>query len=129
MAVTVSNVAPVAAAPARAPSPSIRRADLPGSGTAAPAGKEAAPSGRTLPQQAPPPPPVIDVERAVERLNELMTRTQRSLRFQVDEGSGRTIITVINEKTKEIVRQIPPEEVLAVSRSLETLGSLIDARI
>jgi len=124
--VTVSNVTPVTAAPARAPS--IRRADLPGSGAAAPAGKEAAPSGRDLPQHAPPPPPVIDVERAVKRLNELMTSTQRSLRFQVDEGSGRTIITVINENTKEIVRQIPPEEVLAVSRSLEQLGSLLDAR-
>jgi flagellar protein FlaG len=82
-----------------------------------------------LPQEAPPPPAVIDVRRAVARLNELMTSAQRSLRFQVDEGSGRTIITVINEKTKEIVRQIPPEEVLAVSRTLEELGSLIDARV
>jgi flagellar protein FlaG len=107
----------------------IRRADLPASGAAAPAGKEAAPNGRTLPQQAPPPPPVTDVKRAVERLNQLMTSNQRSLRFKVDEGSGRTIITVINADTKEIVRQIPPEEVLAVLRSLETLGSLIDARI
>jgi flagellar protein FlaG len=58
-----------------------------------------------------------------------MTSTQRSLRFQVDEGSGRTIITVINENTNEIVRQIPPEELLAVTRTLEALGSFIDARI
>lgn len=125
MTVTVSNATALTAAPARAPSP--RRSDSQAA-PAAPAGKEASPSGRVLPQQAPSQPPVVDVHRAVERLNEMMTRTQRSLRFQVDEGSGRTIITVINANTKEIVRQIPAEEVLAVSRTLEELGSLIDAR-
>ena len=123
----VSNVTSVTAAPARTSAPPVPRNNL-GSSASVPAGKDAAAAGKTLPQEAPPPPPVVDVERAVERLNELMSSTQRSLRFKVDEGSGRTIITVINETTKEIVRQIPSEEVLAVSQTLEELGSLIDAR-
>jgi flagellar protein FlaG len=121
----VGNVTSVTAAPARTSAPPVPRND---SGSGAAAGKEAAAGGKDLPQAAPPPPPVVDVDRAVERLNELMSNTQRMLRFRVDEGSGRTIITVINETTKEIVRQIPAEEVLAVSQTLEELGSLIDAR-
>jgi flagellar protein FlaG len=70
----------------------------------------------------------VDVERAVERLNELMSDSQRSLRFQVDELSGRTVITVLDAKTKEVVRQIPSPEWLEVVRRLEQAGSLIDER-
>jgi flagellar protein FlaG len=80
-------------------------------------------SGGTLP----PVPPPVDVKRAVARLNEIMSSTRRSLHFQVDESSGRTVITVINEKTNEIVRQIPSEELLALLHHLEAGGSLIDA--
>jgi len=64
----------------------------------------------------------------VERLNELMASRRRSLRFEVDQGSGRTVITVINESTKEIVRQIPPEELLQIAQNLESLGTRIDTR-
>jgi flagellar protein FlaG len=84
-------------------------------------------SGGNLP--AAPSVPVVDVREAVERLNELLGNKQRNLRFQVDEGSGRTVITVINAATKEVVRQIPSAELLAIARKLEALGSLIDARI
>jgi flagellar protein FlaG len=51
------------------------------------------------------------------------------VRFEVDEGSGRTVITVINAATNEIVRQIPPPELLQIVRNLEHAGSMIDARI
>jgi flagellar protein FlaG len=70
----------------------------------------------------------VDVERAVQRLNELMADSQRSLRFQVDELSGRTVITVLDARTKEVVRQIPSPEWLEVVRRLEQAGSLIDER-
>ena len=70
----------------------------------------------------------MDVERAVQRLNELMNDSQRSLRFQVDEISGRTVITVLDAVTNEVVRQIPSPEWLEVVRRLEQVGALIDAR-
>jgi flagellar protein FlaG len=101
-------------------------------GVPASSGNNVAVSGEKLPPAeptAPPPVPVVDVERAVQRLNELASRKERSLRFQVDQGSGRTVITVINATTKEIIRQIPPEELLAIARNLEELGPLIDARV
>jgi flagellar protein FlaG len=89
------------------------------------AGKAAPATGRDLP---PPEPPVsaADARRAVQRLTELMSETQRSLRFQVDELSGRTVITVLDAETKEVVRQIPPPEFLAVVRHLERIGALLD---
>ncbi len=77
----------------------------------------------------PPPPPIVDVAQAVERLNELMTSHQRSLRFSIDASSGRTVITVINDATNEVVRQIPAPELLQIAHNLGVLGSLIDAHV
>jgi flagellar protein FlaG len=57
-----------------------------------------------------------------------MSSRNRSLRFEVDASSGRTVITVINDATKEVVRQIPPPELLQIAANLDSLGSLIDAR-
>lgn len=122
----VGNLPSVTAAPAGTSAPSVPRVDAQ-SDTVAPTGNYVAASGANLP--AAPPVPVVDVREAVERLNELMGSKQRSLRFQVDEGSGHTVITVINAATKEVVRQIPSAELLAIARNLEALGSLIDAHI
>lgn len=54
---------------------------------------------------------------------------QRRLQFHVDAESGRTVITVIDRDTEEIIRQIPPEEMLALARRLEaTTGLLLTER-
>jgi flagellar protein FlaG len=117
----VGNSTSVTAAPAGTPAPTVQKVG----GEAA--GKTAPVAGQQLPL---PEPPVsaADVERAVQRLSELMSETQRNLRFQVDELSGRTVITVLDAETNEIVRQIPPPEFLAVVRHLERIGALLDTR-
>jgi flagellar protein FlaG len=55
--------------------------------------------------------------------------SQRDLQFQVDDTTGITVITVRDATTKEVVRQIPAEEVLAVSRVFEATGTLFDVRV
>jgi flagellar protein FlaG len=126
----VGNLNSVTAAPARTPEPPVSKTDSGSAALAALGGNVSAQGGQSLPAApAPPPRPVVDVAKATERLNELMSSRQRSLRFQVDLGSGRTVITVINAATNEIIRQIPPEELLQLQQNLEQLGHLIDARI
>jgi flagellar protein FlaG len=125
----VGNFMEVTAAPARMSASSGPQSESRSkAGLVPPAGKEVAVGGRSLPG-LPAPEPAIDVERTIARLNELMSHKQRSLFFQVDVDSGRTVITVINEATGEIVRQIPSEEVLALVDHLERQGSLLDAWI
>ena len=117
----------ITAALTRTPTPDSR--GRPAAGVGSPGGNAVAPSGQNLPVPSPPPsPPVVDVEKAVERLNQLMTSHQCSLRFEIDASSGRTVITVVNDATKEVVRQIPSPELLRIARNLDDLGSLIDAR-
>lgn len=59
------------------------------------------------------------ISEAVKRISDYVQTVQRSLEFAIDEESGRTVITVRDSDTKEVVRQIPPETILQVSRSLE----------
>ncbi len=52
------------------------------------------------------------LEAAVENIARSARNLQRSLQFSVDEVSGKTVITVIDKETDEIIRQIPREEIL-----------------
>jgi flagellar protein FlaG len=122
MMTMVGNVIAVTAAPARTSAPSGQSSAF----ASAPAGKATSASGESLPA-AHAATAGRDLERALRKLNETMAAEQRSLSFRVDKESGRTVITVVDAATKEIIRQIPAEEVLAVSRALEAVGGLLDA--
>ena len=55
------------------------------------------------------------VREAAKDLNEFAQKIQTNLSFSVDEASGRSIITVIDTQSGEVIRQIPAKEVLAVA--------------
>jgi len=59
------------------------------------------------------------LQEVVSQLNDHVQMVQRDLHFSVDEQSGHTVIRVVNSATEELVRQIPSEEVLRISRNLE----------
>ena len=62
---------------------------------------------------------------AVERINEQLRAAAQNIRFSIDEDTGKTIVRVVDSNSGELIRQIPSEEVLAVSRSLERLQGLL----
>ncbi len=67
-----------------------------------------------------------DVRQAVQDLQEMVQQVRRNLEFSVDTESGREVIKVIDSETDQVIRQIPPEEVLRISRHFkESLGALI----
>ena len=55
------------------------------------------------------------VRNAAKNLNKFAEQIQTNLRFSVDEGSGRSIITVTDSQTGDVIRQIPAKEILAVA--------------
>jgi len=59
-----------------------------------------------------------EIEKAVHSLNEHIKEIKRELHFNIDKGSGQTVITVIDSVTNEVVRQIPNEEAVNVARRL-----------
>jgi len=72
-----------------------------------------------------PPDDLADVEHAVSQANQFVQNLSRDLQFTVDEHSGRTIIKVLDSETKEVIRQIPPEEMLRIASQLSADGSLL----
>lgn len=59
------------------------------------------------------------VAQAAQQVRDFLQITRRDLEFSVDKESGRTIIRVLNAATGELVRQIPPDEVLAIAKRLD----------
>ena len=69
------------------------------------------------------------VSEMVENINQSLQSLRRELHFSVDEGSGRTIIKVVNTDTEEVIRQIPSEEVLSLMDKLDDgSGLLLDTQ-
>jgi flagellar protein FlaG len=82
---------------------------------------------------APAPPAHVDLKlpdlsAVVANLNQYLRSSQRDLEFSIDKSSGRTIINVVNSETGEIVRQIPPAELLAAARSIQASGLVFRAK-
>ena len=70
------------------------------------------------------------LEDSVSQLKDLVQSVQRDLQFSIDDFSGRTVITVLDSKTEEIIRQIPSDEVLALAKNIASLkGVLFSAEV
>lgn len=69
------------------------------------------------------------VKQAVEDLNAHSQSVGRGLEFSVDSETDQTVVKVVDQNTKEIIRQIPSEEALAIAESLDkVLGSLLSEK-
>ncbi len=68
-----------------------------------------------------------ELGEAVESINQFVNAQMRTLNFSVDENSGKPVVKVVDFDTKDVIRQIPGEEVLkmasAIKRLQEDLGS------
>ncbi len=71
------------------------------------------------------------VENAVSKLNEYVQATSRTLNFQVDDESGKTVIKVYDRESDKLIRQIPNELVLELARRLneEEPSLLFEAQV
>ena len=58
-------------------------------------------------------------ERVVSELEAYVQNAQRNLDFQVDDRTGRVVVKVIDATDDSVIRQIPSEEMLAVSQRIQ----------
>jgi len=61
----------------------------------------------------------MEMSSAVSSLNESVQNIQRGIEFSVDEESGRSVVKVLDRETGEVIRQLPAEDALAVSRHIK----------
>lgn len=65
------------------------------------------------------------LESAVRKLNEYVAPALQTIQFSIDQESERIVVKVVDTSTQEVLRQIPNEEVLAITRTLDKLQGLV----
>lgn len=65
------------------------------------------------------------IQDVVSGLNKMVQNLHRNLQFSVDDDSGETIIKVVDAETKELVRQIPSEEIVALRRRIKDAAGVL----
>ncbi len=59
------------------------------------------------------------LKNAVSVINQVLQLSSSNLQFTVDNETKKPIIRLVDTKTGELIRQIPSEETLAISRSID----------
>jgi flagellar protein FlaG len=60
------------------------------------------------------------IEEALQRVREsLKPVASNNLEFSIDDTTGQTVVKVVDSSTKELIRQIPSEEMLAIAQALD----------
>ncbi|GAB3537640.1 hypothetical protein GCM10027343_01330 [Noviherbaspirillum agri] len=99
---SVAAETPVAARPAAAPAEAVTSVQQPG----------------TVPNMR-------ELDHALDNINKIVQIQSPGLEFSIDPDSNRTIVKVIDRQTQEVLRQIPSEEALKISKSLDQLTGLL----
>lgn len=76
----------------------------------------------TLPQAVP---SVETLNKVAEMLNKKAQLSNIGVNFQVDNRSGKLVITVIDRETQEVIRQIPSQEAVDLSESSDWQQGLL----
>lgn len=70
------------------------------------------------------------VQDAVAQVQKFVEPVAQNLQFSVDMESGKTVVRLIDVRSKEVLRQIPSEEMLAIARALGKLqGMLVNQKV
>ncbi|WP_137172847.1 flagellar protein FlaG [Massilia sp. HP4] len=96
---------------------------------AAPAGPVAGRQVRSDAPDAPDTPDALpskdEVSAAVKKLNEAMPPSAQSLEFEIDEESKEIVVKIVDQSTREVVRQMPSKEALEMAKAIDKMQGLL----
>jgi flagellar protein FlaG len=65
------------------------------------------------------------VAKAAAQLQDFVSSMGRNLNFSIDESTGYNVVRVVNPDTGELIRQLPSEELLKISRDFQRLNNVL----
>lgn len=82
---------------------------------------------------APPPPPTPaqqplsseGLQQVVRQINDFLKSSASNVEFTLDSRSDKVVVRIVNTQTNQLIRQIPSEEMLAISQSLDQMTGLL----
>ena len=63
--------------------------------------------------------------QAIDEVQKVITPVAQNLRFSIDQDTGETVVKVVDAQTDQVIRQMPSEEVLAMSKAIDKLKGLL----
>ena len=67
------------------------------------------------------------IERVAQAMENYVKSTQRNLRIQDHNGTGDIMVKVISKENGQVIREIPPEELLNLAAKMEAMtGALFN---
>jgi flagellar protein FlaG len=74
--------------------------------------------------------PKEKLEEVVKGLNEFLQPSQTSLKFKLHDELQEYYVQIINERTNEVIREIPPKKLLDIyAAMMEFVGLIVDKKI
>lgn len=70
-------------------------------------------------------PSVAEVKQAVSDINKTIQAMSQNLEFSVDTDTDEVIVKVIDQQTRQVLRQIPSVEAIEIAKSLDKLQGLL----
>lgn len=55
------------------------------------------------------------MSKAVKDIEDMIQTSRREIRFEVREETGTSVIRVLDKETQKVIRQFPPEEIIALA--------------
>lgn len=74
----------------------------------------------------------VDLKEQVEKLNKVALIFDKRINFEIHEETGRVMAKVVSKESGEILREIPPEQILNILAQMEDtlgLGILVDEQV
>ena len=74
------------------------------------------------------------VLQSANNVQQMLAKAAPNLTFSVDKDYGRVVIRIVDPETHEVLRQIPPEDILRMDKNLDQMiarlkGLLVDRQI
>lgn len=88
--------------------------------------KETAPQEEQKEQEIP---QVLQLKAAVETANKLMDLSSYHIKFRIDEDSDRIQVSLIDNDTQEVIREVPSNEMLEISARMKEVISAINKMV
>lgn len=67
----------------------------------------------------------LNIDDAVKRLTDFVAPTQSQISFSIDQESGVSVVRIVDTQSKEVIRQFPSEEAIALAQALDKLQGLL----
>ncbi|GAW31870.1 flagellar protein FlaG [Carboxydocella sp. JDF658] len=69
------------------------------------------------------------LQLVIEKANKVLEGSERHFEYEVHKPTNQVVISVIDDKTKEVIREIPPKKLLDIIAKLwELAGIIVDKK-